>query len=63
MALTVRVETLKQMCQPRDGSHKVAKAPATSVPASWKLTPQQQAFIDLFAEDEPKNNNLLLSRY
>ncbi|WP_371182501.1 hypothetical protein [Enterobacter sp. KBR-315C3_2022] len=54
MALTARVETLKQMCQPRDGGHKVAKAPATSVPASWKLTPQQQAFIDLFAEDEPK---------
>ena len=58
MAVTVRTETVKQMCQLRDRGHKVRKAPATAVPAS-KLTPQQQAFIDVFAEDEPKNNNLL----
>ncbi|AOE95794.1 hypothetical protein ASV14_12250 [Enterobacter cloacae subsp. cloacae] len=54
MAVTVRTETVKQMCQLRDRGHKVRKAPATAVPASWKLTPQQQAFIDVFAEDEPK---------
>ncbi|ELW1647316.1 MULTISPECIES: hypothetical protein [Enterobacter] len=54
MAMTVRTETVKQMCQHRDNRHNARKAPATSVPASWKLTPQQQAFIDMFAEDEPK---------
>ena len=47
-------EARKEMCQLRDNAHKARKAPATSVPASWKLTPQQQAFIDVFAEDEPK---------
>ncbi|MEG5548216.1 hypothetical protein UXO11_01275 [Enterobacter wuhouensis] len=54
MAFTARTEMTKPMCQPRDNGHKARKAPATSVPASWKLTPQQQAFIDVFAEDEPK---------
>ena len=54
MAVTVRTETVKQMCQRHDTVHKGRKAPATVVPASWKLTPQQQAFIDVFAEDEPK---------
>ncbi|MDR2262731.1 MAG: hypothetical protein LBE93_04630 [Enterobacter asburiae] len=54
MTVTVRTESVKQMCQHRDSSHKARKEPATSVPASWKLTPQQKAFIDVFAEDEPK---------
>ncbi|WP_336210679.1 hypothetical protein [Enterobacter sp. P82] len=54
MALTVRTETVKQMRQHRDNGHKVRKTPVNAVPASWKLTPQQQAFIDVFAEDEPK---------
>ncbi|RAL75620.1 hypothetical protein CSC35_4179 [Enterobacter hormaechei] len=54
MVMTVRTEARKEMCQLRDNVHKARKAPATSVPASWKLTPQQQAFIDVFAEDEPK---------
>ena len=54
MAVTVRSETLKPVCQHRDNGHKARKAPATTVPASWKLTAQQQAFIDVFAEDEPK---------
>lgn len=62
MAVTVRSETLKPMCQHRDNGHKARKAPATTVPASWKLTAQQQAFIDVFAEDEPKNNNLVFLR-
>ena len=44
MAVTVRTETVKQMCQHRDNGHRGRKA----------LTPQQQAFIDVFAEDEPK---------
>ncbi|ELJ5855945.1 hypothetical protein RS425_004367 [Enterobacter kobei] len=54
MAVTVRTETVKQMCQRHDTVHKGRKTRATVVPASWKLTPQQQAFIDVFAEDEPK---------
>ncbi|WP_216089103.1 hypothetical protein, partial [Shigella flexneri] len=54
MAVTVRTASVKQMCQHRDNGHRGRKAPATVVPASWKLTPQQQAFIDVFAEDEPK---------
>lgn len=54
MAVTVRTETVKQMCQHRDNGHRGRKAPAAVVPASSKLTPQQQAFIDVFAEDEPK---------
>ncbi|WP_260864265.1 hypothetical protein [Citrobacter sp. Marseille-Q6884] len=24
------------------------------IPASWQLSPQQRAFIDLFAEDDPQ---------
>jgi len=54
MTVTARTETLKKMCQHHDKGHNARKAPATTVPASWKLTPQQQAFIDVFAEDEPK---------
>ncbi|MGS6361013.1 hypothetical protein ACVGXP_26055 [Enterobacter hormaechei] len=54
MVMTVRTDARKEMCQLRDNAHKARKAPATSVPASWQLTPQQQAFIDVFAEDEPK---------
>ena len=50
MAVTVRTASVKQMCQHRDNGHRGRKAPATVVPA----TPQQQAFIDVFAEDEPK---------
>ncbi|ASV55669.1 hypothetical protein LJPFL01_2306 [Lelliottia jeotgali] len=54
MAAQVRIEPVKKMCQPGDNSHKVGKEPVTSVPASWKLSAQQQAFIDMFAEDESK---------
>ena len=61
MAVTVRTASVKQMCQHRDNGHRGRKAPATVVPASWKLTPQQQAFIDVFAEDEPGDAaNLLI---
>ncbi|PNC13027.1 hypothetical protein CK477_07670 [Enterobacter cloacae] len=54
MVMTVRAEVRKEICQLRDNAQKARKVPATSVPASWKLTPQQRAFIDVFAEDEPK---------
>jgi hypothetical protein len=32
MAVTVRTETVKQMCQHRDNGHKGVKTPATTVP-------------------------------
>lgn len=54
MTVTARTETGKPMCQPRDNGLKGSKEPTTTVPASWKLTEQQKAFIDVFAEDEPK---------
>ena len=54
MAIQMRFESVKKMCQPSDNCIKALKGPVTDVPTSWKLTPQQQAFIELFAEDEPK---------
>lgn len=54
MAVQMRIEPVKKMCQPGDSSAKARKEPETNVPASWKLSAQQQAFIDIFAEDEPK---------
>lgn len=54
MAAQMRIEPAKKRCQSGDNSHKARKEPATNVPASWKLSATQQAFIDLFAEDEPK---------
>lgn len=58
MAIAGRLEPVKQVCQLHDTPQK-AKAKAktktvTSIPACWKLTPQQQAFIDAFAEDDIK---------
>lgn len=54
MAVHMSTEPVKKMCQPGDNGHKARKEPVTTVPASWKLSAQQQAFIDTFAEDEPK---------
>jgi hypothetical protein len=53
MAVTVRTETVNRCVSIVTMATKGVKTPATTVPASWKLTPQQ-AFIDVFAEDEPK---------
>jgi hypothetical protein len=52
MAVTGRSEPVKQVCQPRDKPQAAKPQASTTVPASWKLTPQQQAFIDTFTEDE-----------
>lgn len=54
MAAQMRIEPAKKMCQPGDNSHKARKEPVTSVPATWKLSAQQQAFIESFAEAESK---------
>ncbi|AMO49696.1 Hypothetical protein AKI40_3316 [Enterobacter sp. FY-07] len=42
---------MKHVCQLHDTPTKAKKKPVTAIPASWKLSPQQQAFIDAFAED------------
>ncbi|WP_342325289.1 hypothetical protein AAEY27_10755 [Kosakonia sp. BYX6] len=54
MAIAGRYEPVKQVCQLRDTPPKAKNKPVTSIPASWKLTPQQKAFIDTFAEDNIK---------
>ncbi|MBL5931072.1 hypothetical protein I7V30_04070 [Lelliottia amnigena] len=54
MATQMRIEPVKKLCQPCDSKLAARKEPTTSVPDSWKLSAQQQAFIDTFAEDEPK---------
>ena len=54
MAVQERFETIKLMCQHRDTARDTRKPEKVNVPASWKLSPQQKAFIDAFAEDEPK---------
>jgi len=54
MAVQGRSEAVKPVCQQRDTRRKVRNDATGNVPASWKLSPQQQAFIDLFAEDEAK---------
>lgn len=38
----------------RDDEKETATGCVTQIPASWKLTQQQQAFIDSFADDEPQ---------
>lgn len=54
MTVQVRFASVKKMCHSGDASRKVRIAPSTQLPSTWKLSPQQQAFIDLFADDEPK---------
>ncbi|WP_330981893.1 MULTISPECIES: hypothetical protein [Enterobacterales] len=45
--------SVKPVCQSNDKPQTRKKGPVT-VPVSWKLTSQQQAFIDSFADDEDK---------
>ncbi|WP_312686707.1 hypothetical protein [Kosakonia sp.] len=54
MAIAGRFEPVKPVCQLRDTPPQAKKQPVTTIPASWKLTPQQQAFIDAFTEDDVK---------
>ncbi|MEB6377964.1 hypothetical protein MXM41_03250 [Leclercia adecarboxylata] len=54
MTVQGRSEAVKPVCQQRDTRRKVRHEAANNAPASWKLSAQQQAFIDLFAEDEAK---------
>lgn len=45
---------MKPVCQPNDKAKAQKKGAASQVPASWKLTAQQQAFIDSFTDDDKK---------
>lgn len=54
MAIAGRCEPVKRVCQLRDTPLKAKNKAVTVLPASWKLTPQQKAFIDAFAEDDIK---------
>ncbi len=54
MAIAGRYEPVKRVCQLHDTPPKVKSKTVTALPASWKLTPQQKAFIDAFAEDDIK---------
>jgi len=52
MAVTGGSEPIKQLCQRHDKPQNAKPQTESPVPASWKLTPQQQDFIDSFAEDD-----------
>nr|WP_318381547.1 hypothetical protein [uncultured Enterobacter sp.] len=54
MATTTQYEPVKTVCQRHDSPKIEENETAVHIPASWKLTPQQKAFIDTFAEDERK---------
>lgn len=52
MAVHEQQQTSPPTCQPCDSSGEEKIARVKTTPESWKLTQQQQAFIDLFNEDE-----------
>lgn len=41
-------------CQPCDNTRKSKSVRVKTSPENWKLTQQQQAFIDSFAEDDKR---------
>ena len=54
MVVTGNVSPEKQVGQPCDKPKKAKKAPTTAIPQEWKLTSQQQGFIEMFMEDDVK---------
>ncbi|WP_458043197.1 hypothetical protein [Phytobacter sp. AG2a] len=52
MAVTAQTGSVKPLCQRHDKPQNAKPQSESPVPASWKLTPQQKAFIDSFAEDD-----------
>jgi hypothetical protein len=56
MTVQAPISPVSRVCQKND-EHKTGHRSGIKLPASWKLTKQQQAFIDLFAEEDHKNNN------
>lgn len=53
MAVSGQNVSVKPTCQSSD-KPPVRKKGKTAVPESWKLTAQQQAFIDSFDDDDAK---------
>lgn len=54
MVFTGQFGTVKPVCQLRDKPLSAKKDAEVRIPDEWELTPQQRAFIETFAEDEPK---------
>jgi len=54
MSVQERLSSVRKVCHSRDTQEKSESEPKKGVPASWKLSTQQQAFIDLFAEPDHK---------
>ncbi|UYU30360.1 hypothetical protein [Siccibacter colletis] len=54
MSVQQRHYCAREMCQPREAQEKSESAESVVIPASWKLSAQQQAFIELFAEPDHK---------
>ncbi|WP_437891116.1 hypothetical protein [Phytobacter sp. V91] len=52
MAASAGTEHAKKICQRHDNPQHAKPQAETTVPPSWKLTPQQQEFIDSFAKDD-----------
>lgn len=57
MVTPERAPRFKPLCQSDDKAApppQAGKNAKTVAPASWKLTQQQQAFVDLFSADDHK---------
>jgi len=54
MTVSAQGLPVKPTCPSHDKLKANKKGAVTSVPASWKLTAQQQAFIDSFADSDDK---------
>ncbi|NDO83596.1 hypothetical protein CJP72_23440 [Citrobacter sp. NCU1] len=52
MAAQEQQSALLKQRQHSDDENETATGCLTHIPESWKLTQQQQAFIDSFADDE-----------
>lgn len=51
------------LCQHSDNETETKRECSVVIPDDWQLTSQQQAFIELFAEDDRRNNNYHHSYY
>jgi len=54
MVISGQFSTVKPVCQLRDKPLNAKNDTEVRIPEEWELTPQQRAFIETFAEDEPK---------
>lgn len=54
MVIPGQLSTVKPVSQLRDKPLHAKNDTEVQIPDEWELTPQQRAFIETFAEDEPK---------